>query len=316
MGLAGATPRAQMQGLLHAARGAADRWMRGRRTADRRIAAVVAIAVLAEVLTLMRPLGAQEQLMPRISVAPAILAQAGSQMVLPIRITLLEAAPQKAFISLRGLPPGMALTEGQSVGPGSWAIPLARLPALKVRIPAGFSGRAEIVISLIALDGRLLSQATTTLIARPPDPAGEPDRGAPDLPARPGTTAPVAPPREVPVERPEPAGKPEPTTPVPPRTTGLADAERARAERLLAQGEAYQANGNIIGARDFFERAADAGLAAAALRLAGTYDPAELKRLEVQGVAPDVAMARKWYQRARDLGAPEAPDLLDRLEGH
>ena len=39
--------------------------------------------------------------------------------------------------------------------------------------------------------------------------------------------------------------------------------QHARAERLLARGEAYLANGNIMGARDFFERAADAGLAAA-----------------------------------------------------
>jgi TPR repeat protein len=85
--------------------------------------------------------------------------------------------------------------------------------------------------------------------------------------------------------------------------------QRARAERLLARGEAYLANGNVMGARDFFERAADAGLAAGALQLAVTYDPVELKRLEVQGVKPDVALARKWYERARQLNAAAAAGL-------
>ena len=47
-----------------------------------------------------------------------------------------------------------------------------------------------------------------------------------------------------------------------------------------------------------------------ALRLAATYDPAELLRHRVQGVTPDRAEARKWYERARELGAPEAQEHL------
>jgi TPR repeat protein len=56
-------------------------------------------------------------------------------------------------------------------------------------------------------------------------------------------------------------------------------------------------------------------LAAAALRLAATYDPVELPRLKVHGVVADLALARKWYERARDLGAPEAASHLARLGG-
>ena len=103
----------------------------------------------------------------------------------------------------------------------------------------------------------------------------------------------------------------EPTTSAP--APEAAAEQRARVERLLARGEAYLANGNVMGARDFFERAADAGLAAGALQLAVTYDPVELKRLKVQGVKPDVALARKWYERARQLGAAEAAGPLMRL---
>ena len=51
------------------------------------------------------------------------------------------------------------------------------------------------------------------------------------------------------------------------------------------------------------------------IRLAATYDPSELARLQVQGIAPDPAEARKWYERARELGAPEAEERLARLAG-
>ncbi len=89
--------------------------------------------------------------------------------------------------------------------------------------------------------------------------------------------------------------------------------EAARAEQLLARGDAYLADGNVMGARDFFERAADIGLAAAAIRMAETYDPGTLQRLQALGVVPDPNQARKWYERARSLGAREATEPLSRL---
>jgi TPR repeat protein len=41
----------------------------------------------------------------------------------------------------------------------------------------------------------------------------------------------------------------------------------------------------------------------------------ELARLKAHGVVADLALARKWYERARDLGAPEAASQLARLGG-
>jgi TPR repeat protein len=49
------------------------------------------------------------------------------------------------------------------------------------------------------------------------------------------------------------------------------------------------------------------------MALAATYDPAELDRLGVQGLQPDPAAAAKWYTRARQLGAAEATQRLQRL---
>jgi TPR repeat protein len=89
--------------------------------------------------------------------------------------------------------------------------------------------------------------------------------------------------------------------------------DRARAEQFVARGAEYLANGNVAGARDFFERAADIGLAAGAYRLAETYDPGALQHLQAHGVVADLNLARRWYERARDLGAPEAAGRLASL---
>jgi len=99
----------------------------------------------------------------------------------------------------------------------------------------------------------------------------------------------------------------------PPPASKLTAEEKLRAERLLETGHKQLAEGNVSAARIFYRRSADAGLAAAALSLAATYDPAELARLGAKSVTPDIEAARKWYERARELGAPGIADLLSRL---
>jgi TPR repeat protein len=237
---------------------------------------------------------------PRISVSSAIVAQPASQAPLSIQIGPPEALPPNSFVRLRGLPPSISLTEGHAIGPGSWAIPLFGLSALKANIPAGVSGRSEIVISLIAVDGALLAEATTALVVGPAAMLAPPDQKRANA---------VSPPPPVPATRPERGPQPAPRPPE------LSAEEKARAEKLMAQGEKFLSQGNIAVSRQYFQRAAEAGLAAAALRLAATYDPAELSRIQAQGVVPDRAEARKWYERARELGASEAEERLARLGG-
>src|SRR5262249_33650258 len=101
---------------------------------------------------------------PRISVAPAVTAEPASQVALPIQIGPPDALPRNSFVRLRGLPHVVSLTEGYSVGPGSWAIPLGALATLKANVPAGVSGRSELVISLVSSDGALLSEARTMFV--------------------------------------------------------------------------------------------------------------------------------------------------------
>ncbi len=100
------------------------------------------------------------------------------------------------------------------------------------------------------------------------------------------------------------------SSPGPARIPTLSSKERERAERLLARGERDLADGNVAQARQFFLNAAKAGLPRGALLLAATYDPRELARPSVLGVQPNMALARQWYERARELGAMEAEERL------
>jgi hypothetical protein len=250
-------------------------------------------------------LAAQEPL--RIRVAPTIVGTADSRVPLAVEIDPQGAVPPRSFLSVRGLPRAAALTDAHAIDPGSWAVPLASLPTLKAIIPTGLAGQSEITISLIALDGRLLAQAKTTLVIQPSSASAAPER------PQAGRSA-VAP-----VERPGPASPgaaPAPSSAPAPerRERALSPQDRQRALAMLKKGGEMLAAGNVSAARLLYERAADAGLAEAALALAATFDPVELGRRDVLGgVWPDAAVARRWYERARALGAPEAESRLKRI---
>jgi len=83
---------------------------------------------------------------------------------------------------------------------------------------------------------------------------------------------------------------------------------------LLKNGSELMGNGDIVAARLMFERAAEAGDARAAFALAETYDPSVLEKLGTKGaIKPDIAMAQRWYAKAKDLGSTAAPERLTRL---
>jgi hypothetical protein len=117
--------------------------------------------------------------------------------------------------------------------------------------------------------------------------------------ALPGATAAVA-----------PAMPPPPAKATAPVTL---PADRERAVRLLQKGDEELAEGRVGAARQLYERAADMGLAQAAMALAATYDAAELTGPNLRNVQPDAGQARRWYERARALGASDADQRLARL---
>jgi hypothetical protein len=234
----------------------------------------------------------------QISVAPGIAATSAAQAPLAIGIGPAGALPKNSFVRVRGLPPTVSLSEGYVIAPGAWSVPIYALASLQMIVPAGVTGRADLSISLVAEDGSLLAQATSVLVIEAPPPPPPP----------------AAPPQEARTETPAPKLL-VPPTPAVPRAPILSPADRETAERLIARGERESEQGSVAVARQFYLRAAQIGVARAAMLLAATYDPRELARSGVQGVQPNVAEARKWYERARELGAPEAEERLARLGG-
>ena len=101
----------------------------------------------------------------------------------------------------------------------------------------------------------------------------------------------------------------------PPTAPAPSPYDRQRAMQYLQKGKEQLAQGLVAPARQFYERAADLGLAEAAMALAATYDAAELDQPHLRGVPPDAREARRWYERARALGAPDAEQRLRRLGG-
>jgi hypothetical protein len=88
---------------------------------------------------------------------------------------------------------------------------------------------------------------------------------------------------------------------------------REETARLLKRGEEFMGEGRVSAARLVFQRAAEACDVRAAFALGASYDPIMLQKLGVALLDPDVAAARAWYEKARELGSSEASQELELL---
>ena len=223
-------------------------------------------------------------------VGSEITVEPATAMPLAIQIRPQGSVPKNHFVRIRGLPPAAVLSEGHAISPGAWAVPLVGLPNLKITVPNVTLGRFNVAVSLLTVDGTVLDDAKMVLIVGAPALAGQ-ERARQSGPS--ATVASLGP---------SAASVPETTS-----------AEQKEALKLHTIGLAHLGRGNIAAARMFFRRATESGLPQSALALGGTYDPVELAKLKVIGLRPDQEAARKWYQRARDLGSIEATGRLQRL---
>jgi hypothetical protein len=129
----------------------------------------------------------------------------------------------------------------------------------------------------------------------------------------PAAKAPVA------IETPAPAPAAAPVPPSPaveqpaPAPKVMREMDPSSIKLLMQQGEQFLASGDVITARTVFQRAAEAGNAAAALALGATFDPEVLAKMGARGVSADIEKARMWYERAKEYGSADAPRRLEAL---
>src|SRR5579863_2393032 len=189
----------------------------------------------------------------------------------------------------------------------------ARSPAPIELVPAPKDDPAAVTATTtegLPEPGRQLPNTGSTPLPPPPPDAAVPIVAAPTVATAAVATATVA----LPPGASASAAAPIVAVPVPATSPAEPSATAEESLPLMARGDELFAVGDVASARLFYERASEAGDAAAALRLGESYDPFFLAQARLNGVLGDPALAIRWYRRARDLGASEAEILLKSVE--
>jgi hypothetical protein len=253
-------------------------------------------------------------------------AQDGSALVndaLPLGIHV-GAPPPAAFVAINGLPAGARLTSGRRVA-NEWRVPATEISGVSVIPSDGFVGQMQLTAELRDGDGAALVAGTTRLSwtapraaalpVAPPQAAVAPAIQPPAPPPPAPRVAAVPPPAAIPVA-PPPVAVASPVAPPaavqPPQADVVRNLDQREIQALVRRGQELLSSGDVLSARLLLQRGAEARDARAALLLGTTYDPASLRQLGASGLA-DVAQARSWYQRARELGEPGAQRQIEAL---
>jgi hypothetical protein len=292
--------------------------------------AIIGVAATAGGLLLLHPAGEKLAVMATSVLHPFPLPSEGASLTLMMSSALPpEHAPELTTTGPMPAPATIPRDEGLQT---SAAAPAALTPDTTRTVappgPALLTEVAPIVAAAPAPD-------TTPIVAQPdtaplteaalivaPTPVAPPPDTTPIV-AQPNTAplteaalivapTPVAP---APDTAPTVAKTGPVTPPAEPRASTL-KISAVEVSALLMRGDSLLGAGDVASARQFYERATDAGNAQAALRLGETYDPSFLALARLNGVRGDLAVATRWYRRARELGNPEAEILLKSLNAN
>src|SRR6266404_6808917 len=260
---------------------------------------------------------------------PRLIVQSSRAMSgepVPLGLAL-QGPAEGAVVIITGLVPGMELSTGGAVGADAWRVPATDLSDAWISPPESFVGSTDLVAELRWPDNKIADRQTIHVEWVPPVSPAPPQRqldreeitAAPPISPAPAqrqldreeitAAPPISPaPAQRQLDREEITAAP-PISPAPAQR----QLDREEITVLLDRGKHLIANGDLAAARLVLQRAADANDAEAALALAATYDPIVLRELKVYGFTADPAMARAWYQRARELGSAAALQRLEML---
>jgi hypothetical protein len=225
----------------------------------------------------------------------------------------LQGPADDAVVTITGLVPGMTLSTGSKVGVETWEVPATALPNAWIVPPANFVGVVDFVAELRLADRTMVDRKRIRLEWQAPVPA--PAAASPAVTTDRTVVAAVSE-HVVPSDQrdadEQTVGR-DRTGVAPPREPNVAPSPVAEIVVLLKRGQELMRNGDLAAARLVLRHAAKAKSAEAALTLGATYDPVILRELRVYGFPADVGMARTWYEKAKELGSPEAARRLDTL---
>lgn len=238
---------------------------------------------------------------------------------LPLRVVLPEnAAATYSFLMFRNLPARFRLSAGFGTKT-YWAVSLNDIQGLQIVPPDGYAGTLELEVLLVRTMGSDPERTVASVTFQPNPNSGRVLTATPADGAVTAALPDAVPPKPF-AER-LPAGEPEEraqrhartveepppaTTAAPARPVGMTEADRAQMDR----GDVYLRQGDVASARLIYRQLARKDIAEGAYAMASTYDPEYLDSLGVRGLKPDIAEARKWYEKAQSLGSQQAARRL------
>jgi hypothetical protein len=114
------------------------------------------------------PLPAAEPAIPSpvLSAPDHLDALQGETVSFPLALDGTDGVPDRSVIVIKGLPPGSALSEGQSSGETEWRLKPDEIGDLRLAIAPAAIGESTLLVQLITPDDSVIAIASTTLRTR------------------------------------------------------------------------------------------------------------------------------------------------------
>lgn len=227
---------------------------------------------------------------------------------------------QELAIKISGLPQAAFLSAGTRLSDNAWLLKAGEERGVSLIVPKAEMPRFDLSVAAIEpKSGELAAPIREMSVA-----LKDIQPVAADLNA---TTGDVKPLQQVAVQTAPaaadvtitPANAPPETPaatviPQPDSATPTKPSVSAEASGLLQKGDTLFKSGDLVMARQFYQRAFDMGAPVGAYGVARTYDPAIFREMNVHGLMPDPAAALQWYQKAKAAGIEEADAAMAPLQ--
>jgi hypothetical protein len=213
---------------------------------------------------------------------------------------------QELAIKITGLPASAYLTAGKKISDDTWILKDGEENGINLFVPQSNTPKFDISVSAIETNTGELAAPVKEMTVAIDDVKVEDEPALQITPvsAPPETVIPVKATQQETIE-----SEPAPTASVTPIQPPLS----AEVTGLLAKGDMLMKTGDLIIARQFYNRAFQMGAAEGAMGVAKTYDPTVFAEMKVQGITPDAVKAAEWYEKAKQAGVNEADAALTTL---
>ena len=213
---------------------------------------------------------------------------------------------QELAIKITGLPASAYLTAGKKISDNTWILKDGEEDGINLFVPQSNTPKFDISVSAIETNTGELAAPIKEMTVAIDDVKVEDETVLQITPASapPDTVIPVKATQQETIE-----SAPAPTASITPIKPALS----AEVTGLLGKGDMLMKTGDLIIARQFYNRAFQMGAAEGAMGVAKTYDPTVFAEMKVQGITPDAVKAAEWYEKAKQAGVTEADAALTTL---